>query len=60
MTSHSRMQSIFFWILWTISILGLFTIIYGYWNGSLTNENPYAMVSLAGIFALSPLAVLIE
>jgi hypothetical protein len=58
--SNSTMQSIFFWIIWSISILGLFTIIYGYWNGSLNDESPYAMVFLAGVFSLSPLVVLIE
>lgn len=58
--SKSTMQSIFFWILWTIAILGLLTIVYGYWNGSLADENPYAMTFLAFLFAISPTAVLIE
>jgi hypothetical protein len=58
--SKSTMQSIFFWIIWSISILGLLTIVYGYWNGSLNNESPYAMALIAGFFSLSPLVVLIE
>jgi hypothetical protein len=34
--------------------------VYGYWNGSLNNESPYAMALIAGFFSLFPLVVLIE
>jgi hypothetical protein len=60
MTHSSRIQSIFFWILWTIGICGLFTILYGYFTGELSDHNPFFMLSLVGFFTLSPLAVLIE
>ncbi len=57
---QSTLQSIFFWIIWSISILGLLTIVYGYYTGSLNDESPYAMAFLAGVFALSPTVILIE
>ena len=60
MRTESRFQTIMFWFLWTIGIIGLLTMIYGYYTGELTKENPYLMAFLAFFFTLSPTAVLIE
>lgn len=54
----STMQSIFYWILWTIGICGLMTILYGYYTHELDSHNPFFISLLAFFFALAPLVVL--
>ena len=60
MTSESRMQSFFFWILWLIGLSGNLTIVYGFLTHELDSINPIAIWFIALFFTLSPFIVLYD
>jgi len=49
---------IFFWVLWTIGVLGNITIVYGYMNGSLTQTSPILIALCVFFFTITPILIL--
>jgi hypothetical protein len=60
MSNHTKMQSFFFWLLWTVGMAGNITIVYGFMTHSLDSLDPLAVWFICLFFTISPFIVLYD